>query len=122
MATLVISRDTVTLHMTTLEHAEGFHGDIAVPTSSVQSARITKDVWSELKGIRAPGTGLPGVIAVGTRRTRSGNDFAAVHGRGPGVVLTLAGQDFVHLILTVPDPDAVIAELRAVGVASTGLE
>ena len=43
--------------------------------------------------MRAPGTGWPGVIAVGTRRGSFGKDFAAVHGKGPAVVVELAGTD-----------------------------
>jgi hypothetical protein len=35
------------------------HGDIRVPLSAVTSVRAVDDPWPELRGIRAPGTGLP---------------------------------------------------------------
>jgi hypothetical protein len=53
--------------------------------------------------MRAPGTGLPEVIAVGTRRGGFGKDFAAVHGRGPAVVVELDNCEFERLVVTMDD-------------------
>src|ERR1700722_5884801 len=99
--------------MRTLEKAEGVHGDIRVPLPAVTTVRAVDDAWPELRGIRAPGTGLPGVIAVGTRRGSFGKDFAAVHGRGPAVVVELEGAAYARLIVTPPDADSVAAEIRS---------
>ena len=65
--------------------------------------RVVDDAWPELRGMCAPGTGLPNVIAVGTRRGGFGKDFAAVHGKGPAVVVELAGCEFERLIVTSED-------------------
>jgi hypothetical protein len=111
MAELQATGDHLTLHLTAAEHLEGVHGDIVVPISSIRTLRASNDVWSELRGIRAPGTGIPGVIAVGTRRGSFGKDFAVVHGTGPGLVVELNGEEFDRLVLTVADPEAVLAEL-----------
>jgi hypothetical protein len=111
MAHLEVDGDHLALRLTTEEHLEGMHRDIVVPKSAVAVARVAEDVWSELRGIRAPGTGLPGVIAVGTRRGSFGKDFAAVHGPGRGVVVELVDQAFSRLVLTVPDPEEVVARL-----------
>jgi hypothetical protein len=108
MAILVVEGDQLIMRMTTLEHVEGVHQDIAVPLSSVQVVRVSANVWSELRGIRAPGTGIPHVVAVGTRRGAFGKDFAAVHGTGGGVVVELNGQPYGRLVLTVDDPDALV--------------
>jgi hypothetical protein len=89
MAHFDIDGDQLALRLTGEEHLEGVHRDVVVPRSSVAVARVTEDVWSELRGIRAPGTGIPGVIAVGTRRGSFGKDFAVVHGKGRGVVVEL---------------------------------
>ena len=77
------------------------------------AVRAVEDPWTELRGIRAPGTGLPGVIAVGTRRGPFGKDFAAVHGKGAGVVVELRDHEFERLVLTVPDPDEVVRRTAA---------
>ena len=43
------------------------------------------------------------MIAVGTRRGSFGKDFAAVHGKGPAVVVELEGADFGRLVVTADD-------------------
>ena len=111
MAELVHDGTTVHLAMSRLEHLEGFRGDLSAPLDAVTSVRVVDDPWPELRGVRAPGTGLPGVVAVGTRRGRFGKDFAAVHGRGPAIVVTFAGQEFERWVVTVDDPVAVAARL-----------
>ncbi len=113
MAHFEVDGDQLALRLTSEEHLEGMHRDVVVPRSAVAVIRVTEDVWSELRGIRAPGTGLPGVIAVGTRRGSFGKDFAAVHGKGRGVVVELVGQDFSRLIITTPDPEGVVGRLTA---------
>jgi hypothetical protein len=49
---------------------------------------------------------VPNVIAVGTRRGKFGKDFAAVHGKGPAVVVELEGADYERLIVTLDDAAA----------------
>ena len=56
-------------------------------SAAVAAVRVVEDAWPEPRGLRAPGTGLPTVIAVGTRRGRFGKDYAAVHGKGPPAVV-----------------------------------
>ena len=117
MADLVVDGTFLSLAMSRVEHLEGFRGDLRAPLDSVTSVRAADDPWSELRGMRAPGTGLPGVIAVGTRRGSFGKDFAAVHGKGPAVVVEFAGQEFQRWVLTVDDPTAVVDRVSA---ASSG--
>jgi hypothetical protein len=115
MAELEIDGDTVVLRMSALEKAEGFHGDIRVPLAALQAVRVVPSAWGagELRGIRAPGTGVPNRIAVGTRRGDFGKDFAAVHGEGPAVVVELDGKGFSRLIVTADDAEAMAAPLQA---------
>jgi hypothetical protein len=111
MADLLTDGTSLTLALTRIEHLEGFRSDLHAPLDAVTSVRSVDDPWTELRGMRAPGTGLPGVIAVGTRRGSFGKDFAAVHGKGPGVVVELSGQEYERWVLTVDDPDAVVARM-----------
>lgn len=112
MADLTCSDNELVLHLSAFEKAEGFHGDIRVPLSVVDSVRAVDDVWPELRGVRAPGTGVPEVIAVGTRRGNFGKDFAAVHGRGQGVVVELSGAEYARFVVTCDDPPGVAARLQ----------
>ncbi len=111
MAELEIHGDQLTVRLSPAEHLEGMHGDIVVPKSSVAEARVVEDVWPELRGIRAPGTGIPGVIAVGTRRGSFGQDFASVHGKGRGVVVELTGQKFGRIVITTSDPEGTVRRI-----------
>jgi hypothetical protein len=98
--------------MTPLEKVEGFHGSIRVLVSTVRQIRSVDDTWGELRGLRAPGTGVPGVIAVGTRRGSGVKDFAVVHGRGPGLVVDMEGGEFDRFVLSEEHAATVATELR----------
>jgi hypothetical protein len=113
VAELRVEGTELVLHMGTLEKAEGFHGDIRVPLGAVTTVRAVEDAWPELRGMRAPGTGLPTVIAVGTRRGRFGKDFAAVHGKGPAVVVELEGCEFDRLVVTSEDAAGTAEAIRS---------
>ena len=103
MADLEVDGDELVLHLRSLEKAEGMHSDIRVPLATVRAVRAVDDPWPELRGIRAPGTGVPNVIAVGTRRGGFGKDFAAVHGKGPAVVVDLENTGYGRLVVTADD-------------------
>lgn len=119
MARVITAGGTVTLALTRTERIEGFHGDISAPLTSVTAIRASDDLWSELRGLRAPGTGIPGVVCVCTLRGSFGKDFAAVHGKGPGVVVEFGGQPFQRWVVSTDDPDAVVAGVTG-ATGSTG--
>jgi hypothetical protein len=112
MGRLNVEGEDLVLNLSGWEKLEGFHGNIRVPVSSVRDVRCSDDPWSELRGIRAPGTGVPGVIAVGTRRGGGSRDFAAVHGQGPAVVVELEGADYGRFVVTEEDAESAAADLR----------
>jgi hypothetical protein len=112
VADLAVDGNELVLHLHAVEKAEGFHGDVRVPLTAVESVRAVDDAWPELRGIRAPGTGVRGVIALGTRRHPLGRDFVAVYGKGPATVVELAGLPFLRLVVSSPDAARVAAEIR----------
>jgi hypothetical protein len=115
VAELTVDGTDLVLHLRGAEKVEGVHGDIRVPLSAVTAVRVVDSAWGggELRGMRAPGTGVPGVIAVGTRRGGFGKDFAAVHGKGPAIVVELEGAEYGRLVLTADDAEATAATVRA---------
>jgi len=120
MADLTVDGNELVLHLHAVEKAEGFHADIRVPLTAVDSVRAVDDAWPELRGIRAPGTGVPDVIAVGTRRGGFGKDFAAVHGRGQAVVVELTGAEYGRLVLTCDDAPGVATKVQDAARAAKG--
>src|SRR5258708_25537056 len=79
MARLVVEGDDIAVKLTALERFGALRGNFRVPRSAVREVRASDRPWSELRGIRAPGTGLPAVIALVTRRGGGGRDFTAVY-------------------------------------------
>lgn len=114
MARLTTTEVSVTLMLNRFERLEGIHGNITAAASSVTAVRASNDLWSELRGLRAPGTGIPGVIAVCTCRGPFGKDFAVVHGHRPGVVVEFDGEPFQRWVVSVDEPDQVAAAVSAV--------
>ena len=114
MARIAVEGDRVVVHLSALERLGGMvGGDISVPLSAVQAVRVAQDPWTELRGMRAPGTGWPGLIALGHRRGAAIHDFAAVYRHDPAVVVELAGERFDRLVISCDDPSAVAAEIEA---------
>jgi hypothetical protein len=113
LATVTISAPFLHLRLSLLEKLEAFHGDLSVALSSIREVRAVPNAWPELRGIRAPGTGIPGVIAVGTRRGNFGKDFAVVHGPGPAIVIELEGEPFARLVVTSADADELAPRVKA---------
>ncbi len=111
MANLVIDDDTVTVSLSTVEKVEAIHGDVTLPRSAITQVREVLDGMEEVHGMRGPGTGLPGVILVGTFRQPGRTTFAVCHGRRPAIVLDVTGQQFDRVVVTVDNPEAAISIL-----------
>ncbi len=111
MAKLLVDDEVVTVSLSAIEKAEAVHGDVSVLRAAVVSARAVPDGMEEVHGLRLPGTGLPGVIMVGTWREAQRVTFAVCHGRGPAVVLELTGQRYDRIVVTVENPEDVVARL-----------
>jgi hypothetical protein len=110
VARLRIDDWSVTVLLSVLEKIEALHGNVAVPRTAVTGARAVPDGMAEVHGI-STGTGLPGVIVVGTARDGDRVTFAVCHGRAPAVVLDLAGQPYDRIVVTVADPGEIVSGL-----------
>jgi len=111
MANLVITDDTLTVQMSLAEKAEALHRDLTVPRSAVTGVRVVADGLAEVHGLKMPGTGLPGVIMVGTWISSEGRTFAVCHGGGPAIVIDLAGEHLDRIVMTVDNPEQAATEL-----------
>ena len=111
MATLLIDDGDLVLRLSGWEKLGGLHGDIRVSRGAVEDVQVSRQPFGDLRGIRAPGTGLPRRIALGTWRHRGGKDFAALYGGKPGVIVHLRDGPFQRLLVSADDADAVAAAL-----------
>ncbi len=107
MPTLTIEGGDLLVHLSPLERLGAFcFRDVRFPLASVTEVEVEPDAWSALRGIRSPGTGIPRVIAYGTRRHRGGKDLALVTGgRRAGLRVDFGeGAPYSRLVITVADP------------------
>ncbi|RKT09818.1 hypothetical protein BX285_6924 [Streptomyces sp. 1114.5] len=116
MAEIVTEAGRLTVRLTTWERVEALHGDIAVPLAAVRSVSVEDQPLTAAHGMRAPGTSVPGVVKAGTwRSSAEGRQFVlAKRGlRAVRIELAEGEAEFDVLLVAVPDPEAVAAQVRA---------
>ncbi len=103
MATLSIDGGQLDVKLSGWERVGALRrSDVSVPTSAVVSVKRLDNARNGIRGMRAPGTGLPGVIALGSWRKLGIVDFVAVSRSEPGYVIELQGQHFDRLVISSP--------------------
>ena len=115
MATLTIQDGELVVGLSRWEKAGALHGDVRVPLRSVEDVSVSAQPFADLRGMRAPGTGWPRVIALGTFRYSGNKDFAALYRRKRAVIVRLRDAGFRRLLIAADDAEAVAARLRDAG-------
>ncbi|MFJ9622555.1 hypothetical protein [Streptomyces sp. NPDC101181] len=83
---------------------------LTIPLAHVRGATMDPGILGEPKGIRAPGTHVPGVITAGTFHRDGEKVFWAVRDAQKAVVVELTGAErFTRLVVEVEDPRAAVA-------------
>lgn len=105
MVELIVGRDeTVTVKLSLVEKLQAFRGNLTVHRRDVSNARVVPDGMAVVRGLRLPGTSIPGLLKIGTWRSRFGRTLAVCHGRQSAVEFELSGAAFDRVVLTVEDP------------------
>jgi len=112
MATLIVQDGELIVALSRWEKAGALHGDVRVPLAGVEDVSVSAQPFADLRGLRAPGTGCPRVIALGTFRYSGGKDFAALYRRRPAVIVRLRDAGFRRLLIAADDAEAVAARIR----------
>jgi hypothetical protein len=99
---------------------EGMHkvwalkNTISVPVSHIVSASAGPIAEADSpRGIRAPGTHLPGVFAAGTWHHKGEKVFWDVRDPGKAVVVELRDESYSRLVLEVENPQATVDLITA---------
>lgn len=103
MALLTADSNGLQIKLSGREQLFGLKRSFNIPWTQVLNIAQVSDLWVHLRGMRAPGTGFPGVIMLGTTRYRGHKDFNAVYGHKPGVVISLTENSFTRVLLTRDD-------------------
>jgi len=117
MATLHVTADTLQVRFTRPEKVLGLVRDRDVPLSAVVSVVLAEKGVAAVRGIRAPGLGVPGVRLIGTWRG-TGRTLVSVSRDQPAVVVDLGGQHYARLIIGADDAAGIVGELRKAAAAA----
>jgi hypothetical protein len=110
VAALRIEQEHLTVELSFWEKLGALSRGVSCPLSAITSVTRVDHARSQVRGLRAPGTGLPGVIALGSFRGRRWVDFAAAYRHDPGYVIESEGDRFRRLVVSSP-PVAALDEL-----------
>lgn len=107
MAEIQVKGGQISIHLSFAEKIGAVHGDLHFPVSAVRAVRVVDKPFCEIEGFRSPGTGVPGLIALGTYRAYGQRDFVAVYRGERGVVFEIDADNMSYrrVILSAKDPD-----------------
>jgi hypothetical protein len=102
VASVQVQGNSITLNLSFWEKIGSFHKDPVVPKDKLINKTFHQNPWSKevLKGVRAPGTGIPYLILLGTMRYKGGKDFAAIYKRKPVTVYEFKDSNYKRWIVT----------------------
>ena len=89
--------------------------EVRAPLTAVRSAVISRDAGKLTRGLRMPGSYVPGRVYAGTWRIKGAADFWMVTNPREVLVLTFTGQPYDRWLLTVDDPDGWVRRLSRPG-------
>lgn len=111
MAHVVVEGSILRVKMSRWERLGALHRDLAIDISRVESFSVSTSPWQLLEGVRAPGTGLPGVMMIGTMRAKGTKTFCAIYRHTPAIVIITSDPEFGRIIVSSSDADQVAAAL-----------
>lgn len=113
MAEVSIDGDTLTVRMEGLDKLWALKSQLSIPLANVRGATQDPGIIHEHKGIRAPGTHVPGIITAGTFHVDGERVFWDVHDSTKAVVIELADERYARLVIEVDDPAATVALIES---------
>ena len=87
--------------------------ELRIPRAAISYATVGRqDELAIGRGLRMPGTGIPGVLMAGTFVGRRGRQFWLAGRATELLVLDLKGHEYQRVVLQVDQPAALLPQLR----------
>jgi hypothetical protein len=107
MTEVEITGDALVVHVKGMDRLFSLKSRLEISLSHVLGAEVDPHVAQEWrKGLRAPGTDLPGVITAGTFYQEGDRVFWDVHDPEKAIVIRLEDERYSRLVIEVEDPPA----------------
>jgi hypothetical protein len=96
------SAQNIELFLSTGEKIASLHGNLVASKSDLISRKVVEKPFRSglLKGVRAPGTGIPFYILLGTMRYKGGKDFTMIYGNRPVEVFEFKSGPYKRWIIS----------------------
>lgn len=114
MAEVELTGDVLIVHGRGMDQLWALKSRLEIPLAHVVGAKADAEAargWR--KGIRAPGTHIPGVIAAGTFYREGEKVFWDVHDPAKAIRVELEDEGYARLVTEVDDPGVTDAAIRA---------
>lgn len=112
MNTVTITDDNLVIEPHGLDKLLSFRRGMTLPWGHVRGATQDDRIVEEPKGIRGPGTKLPGKWS-GTFKKDGDTSFWNVGGSGAVIVVQLRDEPYARLVLSVEDPTRTVDDINA---------
>ena len=91
------------LQLSLREKIFALHGNPRANLSDLISTTDSDTPWTKevLRGVRAPGTGIPYVVLLGSMRFKGGKDFTAIYKRGPVRIYEFRAGEYKRWIVSI---------------------
>ena len=102
MAQVIEVNGELILQLSLREKIFALHGNPRAMVSDLISNTDSGTPWTKevLRGVRAPGTGIPYVVLLGTMRFKGGKDFTAIYKRGPVRIYEFGAGEYKRWIVS----------------------
>lgn len=104
MVQITIVNDNLVLSMNGFNKILSLRGELTVPLQHVRGVTADPGAIKMPKGLRAPGTAIPGLIYAGTFYHDGDKVFWNVHHAEKAIVIELADEEFKRLVVEVDNP------------------
>ncbi|MEU8157070.1 hypothetical protein AB0B94_25705 [Micromonospora sp. NPDC048986] len=109
MATVRVDGDDLVVEIEGMDRLWSLKSRLVIPLANVRGATADPGTAAEPKGLRAPGTSVPGVITAGTFHQDGERVFWNIRDGARAVVIELADERYARLVVEVADPAATVA-------------
>jgi hypothetical protein len=108
MVTISIDGDNLMVVVSGIGKVLALRSELTVPLKHVVSAKLDPKATSLPKGLKGPGTRVPGLIYAGTFHKDGEKVFWDVRKSDCAIVIELKNEDFKQLVVEVKDPKATL--------------